>query len=117
RRPCGKKAQRRNASRRLFDLRRDLAEAVYHGSPIEKRRFFDELHATARWHWDSACESGNAWGLLNEGRSARSEKTFLTPAGWVRQVARFLHYLRMTGVLPPMTQPTYQPKSEALKPY
>ncbi len=116
RRPGGKAAQNSNESRRLFDLRRDLAEAIYHASPLPPR-FFDEVHETARWHFAAACESGSAWPLLHEGRT-KDGKTFLTAAGWVRQVARFLHYLRSIGVMPmPDTALLYQPTCEALKPY
>jgi CRISPR-associated protein Csh1 len=116
RRPGGKAAQKSNDSRRLFDLRRDLAEAVYHRRPLPER-FPDEAHEAARWHFDDVCASGSAWGLLHEGRT-RDGKTFLTAAGWVRQLARFLHYLRLIGVLP-MPDPTalFQPRCEALRPY
>jgi CRISPR-associated protein Csh1 len=44
-------------------------------------------------------------------------EAFLTMAGWVRQLARFLHYLTMIGVSMPDPEPIYQPRSEALKPY
>jgi len=116
RRPGGKAAQKSNDSRRLFDLRRDLAEAIYHTSPLPAR-FFDEVHETARWHFTNVCDSGNTWGLLNEGRKKDGE-TFLTLAGWVRQLARFLHYLRLIGVMPmPEPDKQYQPTCEALKPY
>ena len=116
RRPGGKAAQNSNESRRLFDLRRDLAEAVYHASPLPSR-FFDEVHETARWHFDAVRDSGSAWPLLHEGRT-KDGKTFLTAAGWVRQLARFLHYLRIIGVMPmPDTADQYQPTCAALKPY
>lgn len=111
RRPGGKAAQNSNDSRRLFDLGRDLAEAIYHAGPLPER-FFDEAHETARWHFAAQCDKGKVWGLLHEG------KTFLTAAGWVRQLARFLHYLRLIGVIPmPESAQLYQPSCEALKPY
>src|SRR5262249_6269217 len=87
RRPGGKAAQNSNESRRLFDLRRDMADAIYHHSPVPSR-FLEEVHETAQWHFDSVRESGSAWGLLHEGRT-KEGKTFLTAAGWVRQLARF----------------------------
>jgi CRISPR-associated protein Csh1 len=115
-RPGGKAAQGSNESRRLFDLRRDLAEAVYHAGPLPER-FFDEVHETARWHFDAVCASGSPWRLLNEGRT-KDGKTYLTAGGWVRQLARFLHYLRLIGVMPmPDPQELYQPTTEALRPY
>jgi CRISPR-associated protein Csh1 len=83
RRPGGQAAQKSNEGRRLFDLRRDLADAIYHANPLPPR-FFDEAHETARWHFDNVRDSGSAWGLLNEGRT-KDGKAFLTAAGWVRQ--------------------------------
>ncbi len=115
RRPGGKPAEKGNDSRRLFDLRRDLADAIYHASPMPPR-FFAELHATARWHFDAVCDSRSAWGLLNEGRT-KEGKTFLTIAGWVREVARFLHYLRLIGVLMSESAQLYQVRCAALQPY
>jgi CRISPR-associated protein Csh1 len=116
RRPGGKAAQSSNEGRRLFDLRRDVAEAVYHRGPLPER-FFDEVHEAARWHFAAVCDTGKPWGLLHEGRT-QDGKTFLTAAGWVRQLARFLHYLRLIGVLPmPDPQQLYQPSCEALRPY
>ena len=116
RRPGGKAAEKSNESRRLFDLRRDLAEAIYHATSLPGR-FFEEIHETARWHFAAVCDSGNAWGLLNEGRT-KDGKTYLTIAGWVRQLARFRHYLSLIGVTP-MSDPQslYQPTCEVLKPY
>jgi CRISPR-associated protein Csh1 len=116
RRPGGKAAEKSNESRRLFDLRRDLADAIYHASPLPGR-FLEEVHETARWHFDAVCNSASAWGLLHEG-VAKDGKTFLTMAGWVRQLARFFHYLRLIGVMPmPALQDLYHPSTEALKPY
>jgi CRISPR-associated protein Csh1 len=115
-RPGGKAAQKSNESRRLFDLRRDLAEAIYHAGVLPQR-FADEIHITAQWHFSAVCASGSPWGLLHEGRT-KDGKTFLTPAGWVRQVARFWHYLRLIGVIPMSdAAQLYQPNCEALRPY
>jgi CRISPR-associated protein Csh1 len=122
RRPGGQKAKSANASKRLFDLRRDLAAAIYHGRSLdlvrsrEGRRFWDEILATAVYHLSDATERGDAWGLLYEGWSEKKHTGYLTPAGWVRQLARFLYYLRLTEVMP-MPGEIHQPKSEALKPY
>jgi CRISPR-associated protein Csh1 len=117
-RPGGKKAQRRNESRRLFNLRRDIAEAVYHHTPIPCERFWAEIHETAQWHWDGAVASDQpVYGLLYEGWSEKKNQKFLTTAGWVRQLARFIHYLKMIGVYMPEEKPLYQPQCEALMPY
>jgi CRISPR-associated protein Csh1 len=116
RRPGGKKAQAVNDSRRLFELRRDLAEAVYHRAPLPER-LWDEVHQTARWHWDEVCAQGNAWNALYEGFSTKKNVGYLTLAGWVRQLARFLAYLRHVGVIMAELKDIYQPTSERLKTY
>jgi len=140
RRPGGKKAQAANNSRRLFELRRDLAEAVYRGARSPERfwdeihetwvarepvadpedrlpeRFWDEIHETARWHWNELCAKGEAWGALYEG-SSKKNVSYLTLAGWVRQLARFLAYLRHVGVIMPPIKEPYRPQSDRLKPY
>jgi CRISPR-associated protein Csh1 len=116
RRPGGKKAQAVNDSRRLFDLRRDLVEAVYRREKLPGR-FWDEVYETARWHWDDVCAQGNAWNLLFEGFSIKKNEGYLTLAGWARHLARFLAYLRHVGVIMPPLRDIYQPSSERLKPY
>jgi CRISPR-associated protein Csh1 len=116
RRPGGKAAQNSNESRRLFDLRRDMADAIYHRNPLPDP-FMEEAHETAQWHFEAVRESGNAWGLLHEGRK-KDGTSYLTTAGWVRQLARFFHYLRLIGVMPmPDAQELYQPTCEVLQPY
>ena len=116
RRPGGKKAQAANNSRRLFELRRDLAEAVYRGARLPER-FWDEIHETARWHWNELCAKGEAWGTLYEGFSHKKNVSYLTLAGWVRQLARFLAYLRHVRVIMPPIKEPYRPQSDRLKPY
>ncbi len=116
RRPGGKKAQAANESRRLFELRRDLAEAVYQRAKLPGR-FWEEVQQTARWHWDDVCTQGNIWNALHEGFSFKKNVGYLTLAGWVRQLARFLSYLRHVGVIMPELQEIYQPQSDQLKPY
>jgi CRISPR-associated protein Csh1 len=118
-RPGGKKAKSRNESRRLFDLRRDIADAIYHTRPLPWERFWAEVHETARWHWEAACESNNCpYGLLYEGWSKKKNEGFLTAAGWVRQLTRFLHYCRLIGGYSMSeTAPPYRPGCELLQPY
>jgi CRISPR-associated protein Csh1 len=116
RRPGGKKAQAANDSRRLFELRRGLVEAIYHRSSLPGR-FWDEAHETARWYWDEVLAGGDAWNALHEGFSAKKNVGYLTMAGWVRQLARFLFYLRHVGVIMPSLGETYQPRSERLRAY
>ncbi len=116
RRPGGKKAQAVNDSRRLFELRRDLVEAVYRRGRLPSR-FWDETHQTARWHWDEVCAQGSGWGALYEGFSTKKNIGYLTLAGWVRQLNRFLAYLRHAGVTMPELKEIYQPTCERLKEY
>lgn len=118
-RPGGKKAQARNDSRRLFDLRRDIAEAVYQQTPIPHERFWAETHETARWRWDDAVSSRTpVYQLLYEGWSQKNNEGFLTVAGWIRQLAQFLHFCRMIGVMSmPEPEHLYQPNSAVLKAY
>jgi len=113
-RPGRKKAEAANHSRRLFELRRDLVEAIYHKSPLPER-FWSEIHQTARWHWDEVCGEGDPWKALNEGFSPKKNVIYL--AGWVRQLARFLVYLRHVGVPMPELREIYQPQCGRLKPY
>jgi CRISPR-associated protein Csh1 len=116
-RPGGRAAQRSNESRRLWDLRRDLAEAIYHERKLPER-FSLEVLTTARWRWDEAARSDHAvYTLTQEGYSEKKKTAFLTVAGWVKQVARFYHYLELVGVKMPEKPPPYQPGVEWLKPY
>jgi CRISPR-associated protein Csh1 len=117
RRPGGKAAQKSNEGRRLFDLRRDVADAIYHAGPLPER-FFDEVHEAAQWHFGEVMNADRpAWLLLNEGRK-KDGTTFVTLAGWVRELARFQHYLRLIGVMRmPDSDKLYRPACEALKPY
>ncbi len=118
-RPGGKKAQSRNDSRRLFDLRRDIADAIYHARPLPWQRFWAEVHETVRWHWGAACQSDNCpYSMLYEGWSKKKNEGFLTLAGWIRQLTRFLHFCRTIGGYP-MSEPAqaYRPSCELLRPY
>ena len=115
-RPGDKKVKSLNESKRLFDLRRDLAAAIYHAHGRLPRRFWDEVLVTARCHLDQAQVQNDAWRLLYEGFSEKTNTAYLTAAGWVLQLGRFLHYLRLMGLLP-MPDASYHPRSDALKPY
>lgn len=117
RRPGGKAAQRRNESRRLFSLRRDITAAIYHGEPIDEGRLWAELLETAVWHFaDVITADEPVYRLTCEGFS-KKKGPFLTLAGWVRQVAKFLHYGAELGVLPAMADSAFQPQLEQLRPY
>jgi CRISPR-associated protein Csh1 len=79
-----------------------------------------EILITARWYLDDIAESGNFWGLLNEGYSEKgaSKTRYWTLAGWLRHLARILYYLDLSGVLPmETTDDPFEPSLPALKPY
>lgn len=121
-RPGGKKAKKENESKRLFDLRTSVVEAIYLGRNIEqtrtKARFNDELLKTARWHLLDMLDNGHWGDLIYEGWSKKKNVAYLTFAGWIRHLAKILHYLRTIGVLPmPVAEEIYQPELESLKPY
>jgi CRISPR-associated protein Csh1 len=121
-RPGGKKAEKANNSARLFGLKRQLAEALYHGAPLGdvEKSLWKELLTTARWYVDQTINSGNDWGLLNEGFSEKGNKQirYWTLAGWIRHLARFLYYLDITGTRPMEQEPlSFEPRLETLKPY
>ena len=89
---------------------------MYHGTEILPGRFWDELMMTARCHIDQARAEDDSWGLLHEGYSPKKRAAYLTTAGWVRELARFLQFLRLTGLIP-MPEDIYQPNCAVLKPY
>jgi CRISPR-associated protein Csh1 len=116
-RPGGRAAQRSNESRRLWELRRELAEAIYHRRGLPER-FAAEALTTARWRWDEVARSDHpVYTLTQEGYSGKKQTPFLTVAGWVKELARFYHYLELVGVKMPEKPPPYQPGVEWLKPY
>jgi CRISPR-associated protein Csh1 len=116
-RPGGRAAQRSNESRRLWELRREVAEAVYHRRELPER-FDAEVLTTARWRWDEAAQSDAAvYTLTREGYSEKKKTPFLTVAGWVKEVARFRYYLELVGVIMPEKSLPYQPGVEWLKPF
>ncbi len=119
RRPGGRKAERLNASPRLFELKRQVAAALYHGRPLGhiEASLWTELLTTARGYLDEALISGQHWGLLHQPTS-NTKTPYLTLAAWVRHLARFLHYLNITGVLPMTDKPgIFEPHMPSLQPY
>jgi CRISPR-associated protein Csh1 len=121
-RPGGRRATSANDSSRLFTIKRQLVESVYHGAPLREAQagFWREILTTARWYLDDIINSDNAWGLLHEGYSEKGSKQtrYWTLAGWVRHLARLLYYLDLTRVLPMETTPNpFEPTLPALEPY
>lgn len=120
-RPGGRKAAKANESSRLFGMKRQLAEAIYHGTPLGEARvgLWQEILITAEWYLNDLPEETPVLRhyLLNQGINKKGDRQ--TFASWIRQLAQFLYYLHLTGVLPmdeSNTQP-FEPTLPALKPY
>jgi len=113
-RPGGKKAQNANNSKRLFQLKRTIATAVYHKTHIPSQRFWDEIVTTARWYWLQAIEDNNTYSLLYEGKGKKGP--YLTTAGWIRHITWWIYYFRCLEVLE-MNDYFFEPEMVSLKPY
>ena len=115
-RPGGKKAKQINASIRLFELKRNLIAALYHGERIDEGEFWREIMTTASWYIIDALSEGSGWGMLNEGVSKDKNEPYLTMAGWIRHSAQLVYYLKKMGVFS-MEAKFYEPRLDDLKPY
>lgn len=116
-RPGGKKVKDLNASNQLFQLKRILAEGVYHGTMIPEKRFWDEALRTARSYFAEAVANKDGYrSLLYEFEIKNGNE--ISTAAWVKHFNWYLNYFRNkeVGVLPMNRQP-YEPEMEALKPY
>ncbi len=114
-RPGGKKNKKVNQGARLFELKRDTAARVYQGRQIAMNRFWDEALATAKEYLMEIAESGSSFGLINEGSGKKGN--FLTLAGWIKHLAKYIYFLRKLEVYEAMGNWTYTPKQESLKPF
>lgn len=113
-RPGGKRTEKANKGPRLFDLKRDMAAAVYHGRQVPGERFWEEVREISEAYLLDALERRDSYGLFNEGRSKKGE-TYLTMAGWTRHLCRFLYFLRKLEVYPQMDDWRYAPRTERLR--
>lgn len=116
----GKKAEGANKSKQLFQLKRQVAECVYYQKILTQdfsRRFWDEVMATARWHWLEALEQKDGYrGLVYEGMGKKGP--YLTAAGWIRHLNWWLYYFKQAGVLEMEKEKEFfKPEMEGLKPY
>ena len=114
-RPGGKKNKKVNEGARLFDLKRDMAARVYYRKPLNTDRFWDEVLEIAKAYLIEVAESGNGYGLLNEGVGKKGN--YLTLAGWVKHVARYIYFFRQLEVYPKMNDWHYTPHRDELKPF
>ncbi len=112
-RPGGKRTEKANAGPRLFDLRRDIAAAAYHGRQVPEARLWEEVREICEAYLIDALERGT-YGIIYEGRNKKGE-TYLTMAGWVRHLCRFVYFLRRLGVYPNMEDWRYKPRNEQLR--
>ncbi|ABO49080.1 hypothetical protein Dred_0536 [Desulforamulus reducens MI-1] len=114
-RPGGKKAKDINASKQLFQVKKQLAACVYHRTPVLLERFWQETITTARWHWLEASQKKDGYtGLLYEGTGKNG--SYLTPAGWIKHVNWWLYYFKQVGVME-MEKQFYKPAMAELQPY
>ena len=113
-RPGGKKNKKANESAKLFELKRDMAARTYHAQPIPLARFWDEVLVTAKTYLMDVAESGNTYGLLNEG-SSKTGEAYLTLAGWTKHLAQYIYFLRQLEVYPKMNDWHFEPEREELK--
>ena len=90
-------------SLRMFNFKRQLLEAIFSGRPLlDVRGLEEEIHATIRQHFSLNYQEGSHFysDFWVQGNKPAGPKTpFTTIAGWVKHVARLLHYLRKVGVL------------------
>jgi CRISPR-associated protein Csh1 len=112
-RPGGKRTEKANAGPRLFDLRRDIAAAAYHGRRVPEARLWEEVREICEAYLLDAMEHG--YGLTNEGWNSKKGVAFLTMAGWARHLCRFLYFLKKLEVYPPMNEWRYKPHNERLR--
>lgn len=113
RRPGGKRTEKANNGARLFDLRRDIAASTYHGREIPTERFWEEIREISEAYLIEALKSGS-FGLINEGVSKKGDR-YLTMAGWIRHVCKFIYFLRRLEVYSKMGEWRYEPHNERLK--
>jgi CRISPR-associated protein Csh1 len=113
RRPGGKRTEKVNKGARLFEFKREMAAAVYHGQQVPVKRFWEEAGEVQEAYLIDALEH-NHYGLLYEGRTKQGEN-YLTMAGWIRHLCRFIYFLRQLEVYPGMEDWRYQPRAQRLR--
>lgn len=112
-RPGGKRTEKVNKGARLFEFKREIAAAVYHGQRVPVERFWEEAREVWEAYLIDALER-NHYGLLYEGRTKQGE-TYLTMAGWIRHLSRFIYFLRRLEVYPRMEDWRYRPRNQRLR--
>lgn len=111
----GKKAEGANKSKQLVQLKRQVAECVYHQRQLLEKRLWEELMITAGWYWLEAIGLKDGYkGLLYEGMGRKGP--YLTAAGWIRHLNWWLYYFKQVGVME-MERDFFSPEMDELKPY
>ncbi|MBI4854568.1 MAG: CRISPR-associated protein [Acidobacteria bacterium] len=118
-RPGGKRTEKLNSSVRLFEIKRALVSAIYRGDRLDNSSvnvFWKEILQTAQCYLEQVNQSGIWLSLIQEKLGDKPAK-YLTLAGWVRHLARFLSYLSIVEVYSMQEVENFNPEMEALKPY
>lgn len=110
-----KRNEKENGGKRLFDIKRDVAEAIYKQKSLPSR-FQDELFKTMQSYFSEILASSDWMNMQYEGYSTKKGTSFLTFAGWIRHLAKVFHHFRQLKVLP-MPGPIYEPKFARLHPF
>jgi len=119
RRPGGKKAKNINASRKLIELKRISAEAIYKQKIFPEIRFWEEIMITAEWYIKSLIEKNNPdIDCIYEGYSEKKNTIWMSFAGWIKHLSMTIHYFKFMEVIKKMeNKRTYSPEMENLKKY
>lgn len=115
-RPGGDKAKSINNSKQLFQVKRQLAEGLYHGRPILSESFWREIMVTARWYFLEGIQNKDHNWFLYENVFKKGME--ISAAAWVKQVNRLVYHFKHeeVGVLT-MEKGLFEPKLEILKPF
>jgi len=118
-RPGGKKAKNINASRKLVELKRMIAEALYKQKNIPEIRFWEEIMVSALWYLQSLFEKDNPEvDCLYEGYSKKKNSTWMSFAGWIKHLSMTIQYFKFMEVMEIMdNKRTYYPEMEHLEKY
>jgi CRISPR-associated protein Csh1 len=110
-----KRNEKENSGKRLFDIKRDVAEAIYKQRSLPSR-FQDELFKTMQSYFCEVLASSDWRSMQYEGYLPKKGTSYLTFAGWIRHLAKIFHHFRQLKVLP-MPGPIYEPQLARLQPF
>ena len=110
-----KRNEKENGGKRMFDIKRDVAEAIYKQKSLPSR-FQDELFKTMQSYFGEVLANSDWMNMQYEGFSPKKGTSYLTFAGWIRHLAKIFHHFRQLKVLP-MPGPIYEPNLDRLKPF